>query len=108
MNVIKIPSVNNSLMIPPAEIKRIEAISNYSRIFFADGSNMVVSKVLAWFEKSLPADMFVRVHRSHLVNKQYIKAVKGIVTKTLLMNSGEYIVVSRRRKDMTQNLVLSC
>jgi DNA-binding LytR/AlgR family response regulator len=35
------------------------------------------------------------VHRSHLVNKQFVKAIKGRDKKRLLMNNGEYIGVSR-------------
>ena len=99
MNLIKIPSLNNNVVVSISEIIRIEAVGNYSRVYFADGTKMVVSKVLQWFEKLLPASMFVRVHRSHLINMQFLKSIKGIDTKILLMVSGDYIVVSRRKKD---------
>jgi two-component system LytT family response regulator len=105
MKQIKIPGANYSIVVPVADIIRIEAASNYSRVYFADGTQMVVSKVLQWFQNLLPEDLFVRVHRSHLVNKSFVKAINGNDNKTLQMNTGEFIVVSRRRKDLMQNVV---
>ena len=105
MNLIKIPSLNSNVVVSTSEIIRIEAVRNYSRVYFTDGTKMVALKVLQWFEKSLPASMFVRVNRSHLINMQFVKTIKGIDTKTLLMDSGDYIVVSRRKKDRLQYLI---
>jgi len=95
--------LKNSLM-PAGQIVRVEALSNYSRIYFADGSTLVLAKVLQWFQDFLPAEIFVRVHRSHLVNKQFVTAIKGRKTKTILLNNGENVVVSRRRKGIVDLL----
>lgn len=89
---------NQKLQVPVADIMRIEALSNYSRIYFADGKIMVVAKVLGLLRELLPAAMFVRVHQSHLVNKLFVKTLSGNNSKKLLMNNGEYIVVSRRKQ----------
>jgi two-component system LytT family response regulator len=95
MNLIKLHLENKKIWMPASDIIRIEALSNYSRIYFADGNTMVVAKVLRLLQDLLPESMFVRVHRSHLVNRQFVKAIKGTDKKRLLMNNGEYIVVSR-------------
>jgi two-component system LytT family response regulator len=63
---------------------------------------MVVAKVLHLFQNLLPESMFVRVHRSHLVNKLFVKAIKGKDKKRLLMNNGEYIGVSRSNKGVIE------
>lgn len=100
MNAIKIPGFYKNIAVPGKEIVRIEALSNYSRIYFANGNKLVVAKVLRWFQEMLPGELFVRVNRSHLVNKYFIKEISGRKTKTILMESGENIVVSRRKKEM--------
>ena len=99
MNNIKIPGVCKSHTISAATIIRVEASGNYSRIYFEDGSRLLTAKVLRWFQQTLPADMFARVHRGHLVNKLFVKEMEGVQTKKLLMHNGESIAVSRRRKN---------
>lgn len=85
----------------PEKILRIQAQSNYCKIYFIDRRNpMVVSKVLHLMQQKLPAYMFIRVHRSHLINRQYIKQVSGTHTKTAELTNGESIVFSRRKLAM--------
>ncbi len=98
MNFLRIPGCNDGFAVATEEIIRIQAISNYSRIYFSNGKVVVVAKVLHWFEDSLPETMFARVHRSHLVNKLFIEKIKGARSKSLLLYNGESIAVSRRRK----------
>ncbi|MBX9784367.1 MAG: LytTR family transcriptional regulator [Chitinophagaceae bacterium] len=79
-------------------IIRIEALSNYSKLFFVNGKTLVVAKVLRWFEEGLSAEIFIRTHRTHLVNKQFIHAYRhGNGAQVKLVN-GESINVSKRKK----------
>lgn len=61
---------------------------------------MLVSKVLNQIQQQLPPEMFIRVHRSHLVNKHYIKKVSGTHIKKAELINGESIVFSRRKLAM--------
>lgn len=98
MKLLDIPQVKNSCQIEPINILRVQAYSNYSKIYFINQSKtMLVSKVLAWVEDKLPSDMFVRVHRSHLINRLYVKSIKGMQHKTVELTNGELIAVSRRK-----------
>lgn len=79
----------------PDEILRLEAVSNYTRIYLANGKKMLISKTLKHFcEQLLPAG-FIRCHRTHLVNPGY---VQKIVPGALRLKNGETIVISRRKK----------
>ena len=83
----------------PLSIIRVEACSNYCRIYFTNQQKeLVVSKVLHWVQQRLPADMFVRVHRSHLVNRMYVEKVTGRAPKLIALTNGEQVPVSRRKK----------
>ena len=97
MNLIHIPYVGGICFAQPENIIRIEASSNYSKIYFSNAKPMIVAKVLHWFEDQLPQQMFARVHRSHLVNKMFMLQVNGAKNKKLLLNNGESIAVSRRK-----------
>jgi len=98
MNLYKIPGLDKHYGVAAEEIIRVQAISNYSRIYFANGKIATVAKVLHWFQDELPVDMFARVHRSHLVNRMYVSAIKGQRNKSLILLNGERIAISRRRQ----------
>lgn len=80
-------------------IIRLEADGNYTQIFLQDGSKHVVAKTLKDFEQNLVEYQFIRVHKSHLINlnfvKRYIRGEGGIV----VMSDNSEIEVSRRSKE---------
>jgi two-component system LytT family response regulator len=59
---------------------------------------LVVCQILQWFENLLPVENFVRVHRSHLVNRAFI--TERPAETYLLLQNGETIPVSRRRRGL--------
>lgn len=79
-------------------IIRIQGMSNYSKIYFADNSYpLTVPKILHWFEEKLPADVFWRMHKTHLVNRQHIQWLYTCQKPYLLLYNGERLQISRRR-----------
>jgi len=94
-----LPSTTTKHLIDVREIVRIQSISNYSKLFFNDGRTLVVAKILGWFEQQLQKNDFVRVHRTHLVNTDYIcqyRSEKG--GRKLELKNGDQVDVSVRRK----------
>ena len=101
---LAIPLIKYQLTVDAEQIIRIEASSNYSCIYFSDGKKLLVSKILYWFEERLPAETFVRVHRSHLINTGYISEITEHKPYSLLLNNGDRIELSRRKKTGFLNL----
>ena len=98
MQLLRKPRLMGISTFEPGNILRVQAQSNYSRIYFIDRRMpMVVPKVLHLLQKQLPADMFIRIHQSHLLNRHCIKQVSGIHTKTAELINGEFILFSRRK-----------
>ena len=107
---IRVPTCDGVVVINTDDIIRVQAISNYSKLFFANGNTamvsgktLVVAKVLRWFEEKLVADNFVRVHRGHLVNKKFIREyINGAVYAgqggKVFLSNGELIEVSKRKR----------
>lgn len=87
----------------PNQIIRLEAESNYTRFFFTDKKPLVVAKTLGEYEELLGPQGFLRTHRTHLVNPQYVDAIAN--DGVLLMKDGSRVEISRRRReDVIQRL----
>ena len=89
-----------------ASIIRVEAVSNYCKLFFANGKTMVVAKVLAWFDEQLANKGFVRLHRSHLVNMHFILCWDNERKATVVLKDYYSIPVSRRKKQQSKQAIL--
>ena len=58
-------------IIPSHDIHFIEAADDYVKIHTSDGAHLK-NKTMAFFEKTLDPSMFVRSHRSYIINLQQI------------------------------------
>lgn len=95
-------------LIDTSTIVRVEASSNYSKIFFSNGKMMVTAKLLRWFEEKLEKESFTRLHRSHLINNGYL-LLQQCAGKSFELQNGNIIPVSRRRKKyVLQKLAAAC
>ena len=102
---IAVPTSEGLEFIEIKNIVHIESSSNYSRIFLADGKNMLVTKLLKDFEDMLLPYHFYRVHNSHLINMNYIqKYIRGEGGQVVLQN-GDTVDVSRRKKEEFLRLI---
>ncbi len=81
----------------PSEIVRLEGENNYTRFYFANQKPMLVSRTLKEYEDILTEHDFIRAHKSHLVNKKFVKHLdkEGL----LWLTDGSHIAVSRRKKE---------
>ncbi|MBS1919848.1 MAG: response regulator transcription factor [Bacteroidetes bacterium] len=98
-NKIAVPVRDGFEFVVIKNILRIESSSSYSRIFFRDGKSIIVTKLLKDFEEILTPYHFFRVHNSHLINLNYIKKYLRGIGGQVLMDNGDLIDVSRRKKD---------
>lgn len=102
-NQVFIPTDKGMRVVMACNIVRIEAISNYSKLYFDNGTTLTVAKVLQWFEITLPVDLFCRIHRTHIVNKLFISNL-SFDNKVTLKN-GEQFQISRRKKNFVRERV---
>jgi two-component system, LytTR family, response regulator len=97
-NILLLGTCKGLEIIDTNYILRVEAISNYSKLFFADGRSLVVAKLLSWFEEKLAGVHFTRLHRGHLVNIRYIKACNYLNSAEVVLVNDEKLAVSRRKR----------
>lgn len=103
---IAVPTNEGLEFIPIKNILHIESSSNYSKLFFVDGKPILVTKLLKDFEDLLLPYQFFRVHNSHLINLKYIKKYIRGEGGQVIMQNGDVIDVSRRKKDEFLKLIV--
>jgi DNA-binding LytR/AlgR family response regulator len=60
----------------PAKIVLLEADNKYTTIYSEKGPAQVTEWSLSDLQQRLPPELFVRVHRKHLVNRRFIAALQ--------------------------------
>lgn len=103
MEKVYIPTNKGIRVVMMENIIRIEASSNYSRIYFINEYPLTVAKLLQWFENNLPGTRFYRIHKGHIVNMQFIASLSD-GNKVLLAN-GEQLQVSKRKKTAFRKMI---
>jgi two-component system, LytTR family, response regulator len=111
--ILLLPTSTGVEVITINNIVRIEAVSNYSKLFFASNcavtisrNTLVVAKVLKWFDALLADKGFVRIHRSHLVNLSYVNSYNRSRHKIILQNQEQIVIPRRKRIDFAKTLAI--
>lgn len=97
MQKLLIPFYDRKRTVSVDEIVRLEGSGNYTNFFLKDGTRMLVSRTLKEYETLLDGGAFVRVHKSCIVNLEFVR--KFFVKKEgeLELADGQQVKISRRR-----------
>lgn len=105
-HTIALPETNGFSIVKVNEILRCEGERNYSRIYFKDGTSILVSRTLLDFDNLLVSHGFFRIHKSHLISlknvNRYLKTDGGMVE----MIDKTQLPVSPKFKDELLNRLL--
>lgn len=95
---IGLPSVHGIDFVNCNEILFCQSDSNYCRIYLATGRKIFISKTLKEIESMLPDALFLRVHKSYIVNLSRVLSFVNEGDGVLVLEDGARIKVSRIRK----------
>jgi len=87
------------------QIIRCESDNYYTTFFMKDGSKIMISKTLKENEELLAEHNFVRPHKSHLVNTNFIQGYVKAEGGQIVMTDGSVIPVSRRKREMILEVI---
>ncbi|WP_051663868.1 LytR/AlgR family response regulator transcription factor [Dyadobacter crusticola] len=94
-NSISVQSMGRTIFLTPDVITFLEGEGNYTFIYTNTGKKYLVSKTLKSLAEQLNAN-FMRVHKSYLVNSDYI--VERLEDDRMLkLSCGKEVAVSRRK-----------
>lgn len=77
----------------------LEAQNNYTKFYLTNGTSITTSKTLKHFEEILPSELFFRIHKSYLVNMNFVKRFTKGDEQFVELITGQKLPVSIRKKD---------
>lgn len=106
-NVSKIafPTLEGFELIHTNQILYCRAESNYCSIKRIDGSTKTAAKTLKYVEEILPGGSFQRVHKSYVINLNYVVRYNK-ANKEIELTTGEKLPVSFRKEEEFINAIL--
>jgi two-component system, LytTR family, response regulator len=106
-NVSKIafPTTEGFELIHTNQILYCKAESNYCCIKKIEGSTKMAAKTLKYVEEILPANTFKRIHKSYVINLNYVVRYHK-ANKEIELTNGEKLPVSFRKEEEFINAIL--
>ena len=96
---IVLKTVDKLHFIPVQEIIRCEAEKNYTTFYLTEGRKIVVSGSLGDYEDILTEQGFYRLHKSHIVNLNFVESFEKSDGGTVLLTDGSHVPVALRKKN---------
>lgn len=91
-----LPTLEGFEVVKMEDIIRLKGNGNFTDIYLTDGNKKMVCRFLKHFSEILPFP-FIRVHKSHIINNNYVKSYnKG---GTIMMQDNSEIEVSSLYKE---------
>ena len=82
-----------------------KADGRYTQVFLRNGKSVITARLLKSFEHKLPDDMFLRIHKSHIINLRYITNYSSSNNGYLVLGTNTRLDVSKRkRKSLLEKL----
>ncbi len=96
---IALPTMDGFQVIPFNEILYCQASENYSYIHTISNDTFLITKTLKNLEEHLPASCFLRIHKSVLLNINYVKSFSRKDGYVVTLETGQQFEVATRRYD---------
>jgi len=81
-------------------IIRLQADDNYTRVFTVSGKQYLISRPLKDFERALPPGIFIRTHKSFMINIQHLKDFSNEDGGMAVLKDGFKVPVSKRKNPL--------
>ncbi|MBU3699611.1 MAG: LytTR family transcriptional regulator [Candidatus Kapabacteria bacterium] len=100
-DIIALPHQHGIDVRPTESIIHVKGEGNYTLVSFDKGGDIIMSRTIGDYEEVLPANTFLRVHRSHIINIHHVRRViRGKVMRVVLSNGDEVEVADSKRDSL--------
>jgi len=79
----------------------LESLGNYVKVWEAD-KFLLTPRTLSSFGEQLPADAFVRIHKSYILNKKYVHYIEG---NTISLKNKKQLPLGKNYKHLVKELL---
>ena len=96
---VALPTLSGYEMKKINEIVYCEGDQNYTKIHLIGDQQIMVSKTLKHIEELLPKEVFFRIHKTYLVNMNYVEKYIRTDGHRVILDDGTQLDVANRRID---------
>ena len=97
---IVLPTMEGFDVVQLKDIIHCQANDNLTDFHLKDGNKKTVCKTLKFFEEALSDFDFLRVHKSHLININFVESYHKGKVGDIKMSNGNSIPLSTKKKDL--------
>lgn len=102
---IVLQTVEKTYVVQIQDILRCESNNNYTRFYLKSGEKLFISKPIKHYDELLENYNFFRVHKSHLVNMEFVQGVIKKDNGFVELISGDVVPISSRKRDKTLAII---
>lgn len=96
---VVLPTLEGFEVVEMEDILHLEANDNFTNFYLKNGSKKVICRTLKFYEDVLKDSGFMRIHRSHIVNLNYITSYKKGKGGQVELKDGSVVDVSASKKE---------
>lgn len=79
------------------DIVYMESVGRKTKTYCKEGKEYVLKNSLSHMEESLPDEKFFKIHRSFIINVDYLKGINIKTEKMVLLHNGIKLRISHRK-----------
>lgn len=98
LHKIVLPTLEGFEVVGVKDIIHCTAEDNFTSFKLGDGSKKLICRSLKYYQQLLQDFGFIRIHKSHLINKNYVSRYRKGKGGTVIMTNGDEVEVSVSRK----------
>jgi DNA-binding LytR/AlgR family response regulator len=98
---ISIKSDKKHVLIKLNDIYYLESLGNYVKVW-GDSSFLLTPRTLSSFEEQLPAEVFIRIHKSFILNKKFVHYMEG---NTIYLKNNQQIPIGKNYRPVIKQLL---
>lgn len=83
------------------EVYYLESLGNYVKVWL-EHKFMLTPRTLSSFEEQLSADMFVRIHKSYMLNKKFVHYIEGNIIR---LKNGKELPLGKNYRHVLKQLI---
>ncbi len=94
---LALPTSQGTFFYNPSDIIRLEGEGNYTKFFFTNNKTLLTSRTMKDYEEILADHGFIRIHKSHIINRHHV--VNLTADGVLVLSDNARVEISRRRRE---------
>ncbi|KQC02202.1 LytTR family DNA-binding domain-containing protein [Pedobacter sp. Hv1] len=98
---ISIKADKKHILVKLNDLQYLESLGNYVKVW-GDNEFLLTPRTLSSFEEQLPPDIFVRIHKSFILNKKYVHYLEG---NMIFLKNGQQVPIGKNYKPIIKQLL---